>query len=144
MAGRAVEVVLTQYGDQAPVVTLYRHDPDEIAAEDLPPELADRLASLLAQAVAIVEFSLDLTEELGGCPVNGIRPARNVSAGMVAVIAAWSSYSHMTEVALKFGKRSEVAYVLPFSMDGLMVVASVTMLDDKKAGRRTAATHTTW
>ncbi len=68
--------------------------------------------------------------------MNGIRVARNVSAGMVAVIAAWSSYSHMTEVALKFGERPEVAYVLPFSVDGLMVVASVTMVDDKKDGRR--------
>jgi hypothetical protein len=68
--------------------------------------------------------------------VNGIRLARNVSAGMVAAIAAWSSYSHMTEVALRFGERAEVAYVLPFSVDGLMVVASVTMVDDKQAGRR--------
>ena len=68
--------------------------------------------------------------------MNGIRLARNVSAGMVAAIAAWSSSSHMTEVALRFGERAEVAYVLPFSVDGLMVVASVTMVDDKKAGRR--------
>lgn len=68
--------------------------------------------------------------------MNGIRLARNVSAGMVAAIAAWSSYSHMTEVALRFGERAEVAYVLPFSVDGLMVVASVTMVDDKQAGRR--------
>ena len=55
---------------------------------------------------------------------------------MVAAIAAWSSYSHMTEVALRFGERAEVAYVLPFSVDGLMVVARVTMVDDKLAGRR--------
>ena len=57
-----------------------------------------------------------------------------ISAGMVAAIAAWSSYSHMTEVALRFGERAEVAYVLPFSVDGLM--ASMTMVDDKQAGRR--------
>lgn len=71
--------------------------------------------------------------------MSGIRLARNVSAGMVAAIAAWSSYSHMTEVALRFGERSEVAYVLPFSVDGLMVVASVTMVDDKHGGRRPRA-----
>lgn len=52
LAGCSVEVVLTQYGDQAPVVTLHRHEPDETMVEDLQPELADRLASLLAQAVA--------------------------------------------------------------------------------------------
>ena len=68
--------------------------------------------------------------------MNGTRLVRNVSAGMVAGIAAWSSYSHMTEVALRFGERPEVAYVLPFSVDGLMVVASVTMVDDKQARRR--------
>jgi hypothetical protein len=52
LVGCSVEVVLTQYGDHSPVVTLYRHDPDETVVEDLSPELADRLASLLAQAVA--------------------------------------------------------------------------------------------
>lgn len=46
--------------------------------------------------------------------MNGNRLARNVSAGMVAAIAAWSSYSHMTEVALRLGQRPEVAYVLAF------------------------------
>jgi len=67
--------------------------------------------------------------------VNGTRLARNLSAGVVATIAAWSSYSHMVHVALRFGERAEVAYVLPLSVDGMLVVASAAMVDDKRSGR---------
>ncbi len=42
-----VEVVLTQYADRAPTVTLYRDDPAETVVYDL----ASGLAVLLAQAV---------------------------------------------------------------------------------------------
>ncbi|MBN1171100.1 MAG: DUF2637 domain-containing protein [Micromonosporaceae bacterium] len=55
---------------------------------------------------------------------------------MVAAIAAWSSYSHMVHVALAFGERPEVAYALPFSVDGMLVVSSVVMVDDKGRGLR--------
>lgn len=68
--------------------------------------------------------------------MNGTRLARNASAAMVAGIAAWSSYSHMVHVALGFGERPEVAWLLPFSVDGMLVVASVAMVDDKHSGRR--------
>ncbi len=57
---------------------------------------------------------------------------RNVAAGVVAAIAAWSSYSHMVEVALRFGEGSQVAYALPLSVDGMLVVASVAMADDRQ------------
>ncbi|GAA1821579.1 hypothetical protein GCM10009682_47240 [Luedemannella flava] len=68
--------------------------------------------------------------------MNGVRLACNLSAGVVAGIAAWSSYSHMVGVALHYGERPEVAYVLPASVDGMLIVASVAMADDKRAGRR--------
>jgi hypothetical protein len=68
--------------------------------------------------------------------VDSIRFARNTSAAVVAAIAAWSSYSHMVHVALHYGERAEVAYVLPFSVDGMLVVASVAMVDDRRAGRK--------
>lgn len=67
--------------------------------------------------------------------MNGTRLARNVSAGAVAGIAAWSSWSHMVHVALRYGERAEVAYVLPLSVDGMLVVATVAMADDKRCGR---------
>ncbi|AYF30494.1 hypothetical protein CSH63_24205 [Micromonospora tulbaghiae] len=64
------------------------------------------------------------------------RLARDVSTVVVAGIAAWSSWSHMVAVALRFGERPEVAYVLPLSVDGMLVVASAAMVEDKRAGRR--------
>ena len=45
--------------------------------------------------------------------------------GMIAAIEAWSLHSHMTEVALRFGERPEVACVLPFSVDGLSSAAGL-------------------
>lgn len=63
------------------------------------------------------------------------RLARNVSTAAVTMIAAWSSWSHMVHVALRFGERPEVAYVLPISVDGMLVVASTAMVEDKRHGR---------
>jgi hypothetical protein len=63
------------------------------------------------------------------------RLARNVSTLAVASIAAWSSWSHMVHVALKFGEQPEVAYVLPISVDGMLIVASTAMVEDKHTGR---------
>jgi uncharacterized membrane protein len=62
----------------------------------------------------------------------GLRTARNISSGTVAVISAWSSYSHMVHVALGCGERPEAAYALPFSVDGMLVVATIVMVDDKR------------
>ncbi|WP_431877470.1 DUF2637 domain-containing protein [Micromonospora marina] len=67
--------------------------------------------------------------------MNPTRFARNASTVAVASIAAWSSWSHMVHVALTFGERPEVAYVLPISVDGMLTVASTAMVDDKRAGR---------
>ncbi|GAA1785771.1 hypothetical protein GCM10009682_04760 [Luedemannella flava] len=68
--------------------------------------------------------------------VNTTRLASNLSAAVVAGIAAWSSYHHMVSVALSVGERPDVAYVLPLSVDGMLVVASVAMVDDRRNGRR--------
>jgi len=67
--------------------------------------------------------------------MNPTRIARNLSTVAVASIAAWSSWSHMVHVALRFGERPEVAYVLPISVDGMLIVASTVMVDDQRAGR---------
>ena len=67
--------------------------------------------------------------------MNPTRVARTLSTVAVAAIAAWSSWSHMVHVALRFGERPEVAYVLPISVDGMLIVASTAMVDDQHAGR---------
>jgi hypothetical protein len=73
---------------------------------------------------------------MAGSDNGGIRAARNLSAAVVAAIAAWSSYSHMVHVALACGERPEVAYALPLSVDGMLIVATIVMVDDKhRAGR---------
>src|SRR5262245_15938937 len=67
--------------------------------------------------------------------MNTSRLGRNLSAAVVAGIAAWSSYRHMVTVALNVGEHPDVAYVLPLSVDGMLVVASMAMVDDRRAGR---------
>jgi len=55
----------------------------------------------------------------------------------IAGIAAWVSYWHMQAVAMKFGETETSSYLLPVSVDGLIVVASVSLVE--LAGRiRTA------
>jgi hypothetical protein len=77
---------------------------------------------------------------MAGSDNGGIRAARNLSAAVVAAIAAWSSYSHMVHVALACGERPQVAYALPFSVDGMLVVASIVMVDDKSRSGRVRPT----
>jgi len=64
------------------------------------------------------------------------RLTSTLGAAAVAGIAAWSSWSHQVHVATMVGERAEVAYFLPLSVDGLLVVASAAMVDDKRNGRR--------
>jgi hypothetical protein len=66
----------------------------------------------------------------------GIRAVRNAAAGAVALIAGFSSYMHMVHVALACAERREVAYALPVSVDGMLVVATVVMVDDKRHTHR--------
>lgn len=54
---------------------------------------------------------------------------RVVAAATIASIAAWVSYWHMVEVALEYGEAPIAAHLLPFSVDGLVVVASVCLVE---------------
>jgi hypothetical protein len=56
----------------------------------------------------------------------GIRVAATAT---IAGIAAWVSYWHMQGVAVKFGETETSAYLLPISVDGLIVVASVSLVE---------------
>src|SRR5690348_7525642 len=66
--------------------------------------------------------------------LNPSRIASNASAGIVAAIAGYESYFHMRDVALQHHQRPELAALLPFSVDGMMVVASIAMVDDRRSG----------
>ena len=49
----------------------------------------------------------------------------------VLVAAAWNSYWHTVHVAQKYGQDDGSAYMLPLSVDGLMLVASLVVTSAK-------------
>jgi hypothetical protein len=55
--------------------------------------------------------------------------ARLGAAGLIASIAAWVSYWHMAGVALRYGEATDAAHLLPLSVDGLIVVASICLVE---------------
>ncbi|MCL9762741.1 DUF2637 domain-containing protein [Frankia sp. AiPa1] len=64
-----------------------------------------------------------------------IRVTTVVAVATVAIVAAFVSYRHMRGVAMQHGEDPMSAAVLPFSVDGLIVAASMAMLADRRAGR---------
>jgi uncharacterized protein DUF2637 len=54
--------------------------------------------------------------------------------GAVAGIAAYASYTHMRGLALEHGQSPTVAALLPVSVDGMLVVATLVMREDRQSG----------
>jgi hypothetical protein len=59
-----------------------------------------------------------------------------ILAGVVATVAGYVSYLHIVAVATRVGERPEVAYALPVTIDALMLMSTLAMLADRRAGRR--------
>ncbi|MBM2620405.1 DUF2637 domain-containing protein [Actinoplanes sp. LDG1-06] len=55
--------------------------------------------------------------------------ARLGATAVIAGIAAWVSYWHMAGVAARYGETGASPYLLPFSVDGLIVVASISLVE---------------
>jgi hypothetical protein len=55
--------------------------------------------------------------------------ARFFGTATIAGIAAWVSYWHMAGVASRYGEVGAAPYLIPFSVDGLVVVASVCLVE---------------
>jgi Protein of unknown function (DUF2637) len=90
--------------------------------------------TLVAQAIAAwPPLALLLTVELiAKVPAHHrwLSAVRLVAAGGIAGIAAWVSYWHMTAaVAARYGETGTAAYLLPLSVDGLVLVASVCLVE---------------
>lgn len=64
---------------------------------------------------------------------------RVAAASTIAAIAAWISYHHMVGVVARYGETGTVPYLLPLSVDGLIIVASVSLVE--LATRRREAEH---
>ncbi|WP_433530267.1 DUF2637 domain-containing protein [Micromonospora sp. CA-263727] len=54
---------------------------------------------------------------------------RIVAATAIAAIAAFISYHHMVGVVARYGETGTVPYLLPLSVDGLIIVASVSLVE---------------
>jgi hypothetical protein len=89
--------------------------------------------NLIAQTIAAwPPLALMLTVELiSRVPV--YRPAlavlRMLATASIAGIAAYVSYFHMAAVVARYGEHPPNPYLLPISVDGLIVVASVSLVE---------------
>jgi hypothetical protein len=54
---------------------------------------------------------------------------RVLATMVIAGIAAWVSYWHMAGVASRYGETDASPYLLPISVDGLIVVASISLVE---------------
>ncbi len=54
---------------------------------------------------------------------------RLAATASIAAIAAWVSYWHMAGVAARYGETGAAPYLIPMSVDGLVVVASVCLVE---------------
>jgi hypothetical protein len=54
---------------------------------------------------------------------------RLVAIAVIAGIAAWVSYWHMAGVAARYGEVGASPYLIPISVDGLIVVASICLVE---------------
>jgi Protein of unknown function (DUF2637) len=59
-----------------------------------------------------------------------------VSVALLAVIAAVVSFGHMRELALRRGEASWIATLIPLSVDGMVVAASMSVLSAGRMARR--------
>src|SRR5260370_33741232 len=55
---------------------------------------------------------------------------------LLALIAGTVSYLHMHALVARHGQPGWVAALTPFSVDGMIVAASTTLLADSRTGRR--------
>lgn len=69
--------------------------------------------------------------------------ARVAATAGIAGIAAWASYSHMVAVAARYGEATLTAHLIPLSVDGLVVVASVCLVELAAAIRSAELAPTT-
>jgi hypothetical protein len=87
----------------------------------------------ISQAIAAwPPLALLLTVELTSrIPMHrwALAACRVLATVAIAGIAAWVSYWHMQDVATRYGETRISSYLLPISVDGLIVVASVSLVE---------------
>ena len=69
-------------------------------------------------------------------PVTLTAIASRATTTLVALIAGYASYRHIAQVATEAGEHPSVAVVLPFAIDGAILVGTLAILEDKRSGRK--------
>ncbi len=89
--------------------------------------------NLISQAIAAwPPLALLLTVELiSRVPVHRrvLAAVRIAATAVIAAIAAWVSYWHMAGVTARYGETSTSAHLMPLCVDGLIVVASISLVE---------------
>ncbi|MFI0420518.1 DUF2637 domain-containing protein [Spongiactinospora sp. 9N601] len=67
---------------------------------------------------------------------NIIRRTTIATVVVLAAIAAIVSYQHMHQLAIQHGESFWSAALVPLAVDGMIVAASLALLEDSRAGRR--------
>ncbi|MEV2240594.1 DUF2637 domain-containing protein [Micromonospora sp. NPDC049891] len=90
----------------------------------------DNLISQIVSAWSPLALLLTI-ELISRVPVHrkSLAVVRWVATSVVAGIAAWVSYWHMASVASHYGETGGSQYLIPFSVDGLVVVASISLVE---------------
>ncbi len=89
--------------------------------------------NLVSQGIAAwPPLALLLTVELvSRVPVHrrGLAACRITATAAIAGIAAWVSYWHMAGVTARYGESPVSAHLMPLCVDGLVVVASISLVE---------------
>jgi Protein of unknown function (DUF2637) len=65
-----------------------------------------------------------------------IRRTSSATVCFLAAVAGVVSYGHMHMLALRYGEQPWTAALLPLSVDGMIIAASLALLSDSRHGRR--------
>ncbi len=92
------------------------------------PDLVSPLVSWVVAAWSPLALALTV-ELITRVPVSDgwLSWLRLLATATIAGIAAWVSYWHMVEVAVAHGEKTIAAHLLPLSVDGLVVVATIVL-----------------
>jgi hypothetical protein len=90
------------------------------------PNLVSRL--IAAWPPAALAITVELISRVPAAS-KGLSAVRLAGTAVVAGIAAWVSYRHMAGVAARYGEDAASAHLIPLSVDGLVVVASVCLVE---------------
>jgi len=89
--------------------------------------------NLISQTIAAwPPLALLLTVELiSRVPVHhrALAAVRIAATAVIAAIAAWVSYWHMAGVTARYGESATSAHLMPLCVDGLIVVASISLVE---------------